>query len=101
MEEVCKHVIKLNKSCSKAYEYMGKVKALQNQYTQACVYFENAWRLENYRNPQLGYVLGSNQLYAQSYVNAIDTCHKTLAVDPDFDFIKNDVLYKARQHIRI
>lgn len=99
-EELCKRCLQSNKSCAKAWEYMGVVKEKETAYRDAAAHYENAWKYENETSASVGYKLGFNYLKAKKYVEAIDVCHKVLKHDPDYPKIKSDILEKARQALR-
>jgi len=99
-QEVCKKCLKYNKSCSKAWEYMGQIMEREQSYRDAAEHYENAWRYEAEATPAVGYRLAFNYLKAKRYVDAIDVCHKVLAVDPNFPKIHKDILDKARQLLK-
>ncbi len=73
----------------------------ENSYHDAAEHYEQAWHLECHANPAIGYKLAFNYLKAKRYVEAIDICHKVLTVNPDYPKIRNDILNKAREHIRL
>lgn len=54
----------------------------------------------NESSPSIGYKLAMTYLKAKRFVEAIDVCHKVLAVDPNYPRIKKDILDKARQGLR-
>mmetsp|Transcript_27663 Transcript_27663/g.58304 ORF Transcript_27663/g.58304 Transcript_27663/m.58304 type:complete len:158 (-) Transcript_27663:367-840(-) len=99
-EELCKRCLQSNKSCAKAWEFMGVVKEKESAYRDAASCYENAWKYENEASAAVGYKLSFNYLKAKKYVDAIDVCHKVLKLYPDYPRIQNDVLEKARQALR-
>merc|ERR1719272_2114361 len=73
-EELCRRCLASNKSCAKAWEFLGVVKEKEMSYKDAASHYENA----------------------KKYVDAIDVCHKVLQQFPDYPKIRKDVLEKAR-----
>ena len=96
-EELCRRCLGANKSCAKAWEFLGYVKEKEMSYKDAASHYESAWRLATEREASLGYKLSFNYLKAKKYVDAIDVCHKVLEHFPDYKGIRKDVLEKARQ----
>merc|ERR1711988_1770118 len=92
-EELCWRCLASNKSCAKAWEFLGVVKEREMSY-------ENAWMYENEASAAVGYKLSFNYLKAKKYVEAIDVCHKVLTQYPDYPKIKSDVLEKAREALK-
>jgi len=99
-EELCKRCLQSNKSCAKAWEFLGVVKEKEMSYRDAAAHYENAWKHENEASAAVGYKLSFNYLKAKKYVDAIDVCHKVLKQYPDYPKIRKDVLEKARQALR-
>jgi len=99
-QELLKKCLEHNKSCSKAWEYMGFVMEKEQSYKDAAVNYENAWKYSNESNPAIGYRLGFNYLKARRFVDAIDVCHKVLGKYPNYPKIKKEILDKARSQIR-
>jgi len=99
-EELCKRCLQSNKSCAKAWEFLGVVKEKEMSYRDAASHYENAWKHENEASAAVGYKLSFNYLKAKKYVDAIDVCHKVLKQYPDYPKIRKDVLEKARQALR-
>ena len=99
-EELCKRCLQSNKSCAKAWEFLGVVKEKEMSYRDAASHYENAWKFENEASAAVGYKLSFNYLKAKKYVDAIDVCHKVLKQYPDYPRIKKEVLEKARQAMR-
>merc|ERR1719487_2537924 len=99
-EELCRRCLSSNKSCAKAWEFLGVVKEKEMSYKDAASHYENAWKYENEASAAVGYKLSFNYLKAKKYVDAIDVCHKVLQQFPDYPKIRKDVLEKARQCLR-
>ena len=99
-EELCKRCLASNKSCAKAWEFLGVVKEKEMSYRDAASHYETAWKHESENSATVGYKLSFNYLKAKKYVEAIDVCHKVLKKYPDYPGIKSDVLEKARQALR-
>ncbi|KAF3824413.1 hypothetical protein GH733_008698 [Mirounga leonina] len=99
-EELLKRCLRHNKSCCKAYEYMGYIMEKEQAYTDAALNYEMAWKHGNQTNPTVGYKLAFNYLKAKRYVDAIDICHQVLEGHPTYPKIRKDILDKARISLR-
>lgn len=99
-EELLKRCLSHNRSCCKAYEYMGYIMEKEQTYTDAALNYEMAWKHGNQTNPAVGYKLAFNYLKAKRYVDAIDVCHQVLEAHPTYPKIRKDILDKARTSLR-
>lgn len=99
-QDLAKKCIKYNKSCGKAWEYIGIIMEKEQAYKDAADKYVKAWKLGNNSDPQLGFRLAFNYLKAKRYVEAIDVCHSILDANPDFPKIKAEVLEKAQANLR-
>ncbi|GAB5575704.1 tetratricopeptide repeat protein 21A isoform X3 [Prionailurus iriomotensis] len=99
-EELLKRCLRHNRSCCKAYEYMGYIMEKEQAYTDAALNYEMAWKHGNQTNPTVGYKLAFNYLKAKRYVDAIDVCHQVLEGQPTYPKIRKDILDKARMSLR-
>ncbi|XP_054418760.1 tetratricopeptide repeat protein 21B [Pteronotus mesoamericanus] len=99
-EELLKRCLRHNRSCCKAYEYMGYIMEKEQTYTDAALNYEMAWKHGNQTNPAVGYKLAFNYLKAKRYVDAIDVCHQVLGAHPTYPKIRKDILDKARTSLR-
>ncbi|KAJ3102995.1 Tetratricopeptide repeat protein 21B [Phlyctochytrium planicorne] len=99
--ELLKKVLNQNKSCAKAWEYMGYIMEKEASYKDAAEHYESAWKLERETNPSTGYKLAFNYLKAKKNVEAIEICHKILSMYPEYPKIRKEVLEKARGMLRI
>jgi tetratricopeptide repeat protein 21B len=89
-----------NKSCCKAYEYMGHIMETEQNVKEATANYELAWKYGNQNNPAIGYKLAFNYMKEKKYVPAIETCHQVLSTHPTYPMIRKDVLEKARMQLR-
>ncbi|KAH9368607.1 hypothetical protein HPB48_004042 [Haemaphysalis longicornis] len=55
--DLLKRALQYNKSCTKAYEYMGYIMEKEQSYKDAAQYYESAWKQGNQNNPAIGTVL--------------------------------------------
>ncbi|KAM5325686.1 tetratricopeptide repeat protein 21B [Glossophaga mutica] len=99
-EELLKRCLRHNRSCCKAYEYMGYIMEKEQTYTDAALNYEMAWKHGSRTNPAVGYKLAFNYLKAKRYVDAIDVCHQVLEAHPTYPKIRKDILDKARTSLR-
>uniref|UniRef100_A0A8C8SD14 Tetratricopeptide repeat domain 21B n=1 Tax=Pelusios castaneus TaxID=367368 RepID=A0A8C8SD14_9SAUR len=98
--ELLKRCLRHNRSCCKAYEYMGYIMEKEQAYKDAAVNYEMAWKYGNQTNPTIGYKLAFNYLKGKKYVEAIDICHKVLKAHPNYPKIRKEILDKARASLR-
>jgi len=99
-QELCKRCLQFDRSCAKAWEYMGSIMEKEQSYKDAAEHYEQAWKYMNEANAPIGYKLAFNYLKARRFVDAIDVCHKVLAQFPDYPKIRKDVLERARAGLR-
>jgi len=99
-QDLLKKALQANKTCSRAWEFMGHIYEKEQSYQDAADCYENAWRLVNESNPGIGYKLAFNYLKAKRYVNAIDICQKVLSKHATYPKIRKDILEKARALLR-
>merc|ERR1711988_22210 len=99
-QELCKRCLNYNRSCAKAWEYMGLVMEKEQSYRDAADHYEQAWKFEGEASATVGYKLAFNYLKARRYVEAINVCHKVISMYPDYPKIKRDILDKARASLR-
>ncbi|XP_061199524.1 tetratricopeptide repeat protein 21B isoform X2 [Neopsephotus bourkii] len=98
--ELLKRCLRHNRSCCKAYEYMGYIMEKEQAYKDAAMNYEMAWKYGNQTNPTIGYKLAFNYLKGKRYVDAIDICHKVLEAHPNYPKIRKEILDKARASLR-
>eukprot|EP01062_Namystynia_karyoxenos_P029524 TRINITY_DN22164_c0_g1_i1.p1 TRINITY_DN22164_c0_g1~~TRINITY_DN22164_c0_g1_i1.p1 ORF type:complete len:1333 (+),score=623.83 TRINITY_DN22164_c0_g1_i1:88-4086(+) len=99
-QDLLKKCLQANKSCCRAWEFMGLIYEKEQSYRDAADCYENAWRLVNESAPDIGYKLAFNYLKAKRYVSAIDVTQKVLSSHPQYPKIRKDVLEKARSLLR-
>lgn len=99
--ELLKKCLQHNKSCCKAYEYMGYIMEKEQSYKDAAMNYENAWKYGNKNNPVIGYKLAFNYLKARRFVDAIDICHHVLTNHPNYPKIRKEIMDKARASLRV
>eukprot|EP01012_Entosiphon_sulcatum_P028886 TRINITY_DN3505_c0_g1_i1.p1 TRINITY_DN3505_c0_g1~~TRINITY_DN3505_c0_g1_i1.p1 ORF type:complete len:1334 (+),score=365.73 TRINITY_DN3505_c0_g1_i1:81-4082(+) len=99
-QDLLKKALQANKSCGRAWEFMGLIYEKEQSYQDASDCYENAWRLVNESDPGIGYKLAFNYLKAKRFVNCIDVCQKVLQNHPNYPKIKKDILEKARASLR-
>ncbi|CAL8268669.1 unnamed protein product [Lota lota] len=98
--ELLKRCLRHNKSCCKAYEYMGYILEKEQAFRDAALNYELAWKYGNQSSPTIGYKLAFNYLKAKRHVDAIDVCHKVLEAHPNYPRMRKDILDKARAALR-
>ncbi|XP_005393347.1 PREDICTED: tetratricopeptide repeat protein 21B [Chinchilla lanigera] len=99
-EDLLRQCLRHNRSCCKAYEYMGYIMEKEQAYSDAASNYEMAWKYGNQANPAVGYRLAFNYLKAKRYVDAIDICHQVLETHPTYPKIRKDILDKARASLK-
>nr|XP_014349099.1 PREDICTED: tetratricopeptide repeat protein 21A [Latimeria chalumnae] len=98
--DLLKRCLQYNKSCCKAYEYLGFMMEKEQSYKDAATNYEMAWKYSNQANPAIGFKLAFNYLKAKRYIETIDVCHKVLNDYPSYPKIKNEILEKAQGSLR-
>ncbi|XP_054157238.1 tetratricopeptide repeat protein 21B-like [Oppia nitens] len=98
--ELMKKVLLYNKSCMKAYEYLGYIMEREQSFKDAAHNYELAWKFTNCNNPNIGYKLAFNFMKAKRYVDAIDVCKVILQKYPDYPKIRKEILDKCRNSLK-
>lgn len=98
--ECFKKCLEHNKSCTKAYEFIGTILEKESAFKEASENYQKAWEFGNKNQPNIGYKLAFNYLKDKKYTDAIDICNIVIQKFPDFPKIKKDILEKARQGFR-
>ncbi|XP_034619745.1 tetratricopeptide repeat protein 21A, partial [Trachemys scripta elegans] len=98
--EQLKRCLQYNKSCSKAYEYMGFIMEKEQAYKDAATNYELAWKYSNQANPAVGFKLAFNYLKDKKYVEAIEVCHDVLKICPSYPKIRDEILEKAQAALK-
>merc|ERR1719473_943160 len=93
-------VLTHNKSNVKAQEYMGLIKEKEKDHVSAAQHYKVAFEMSNNKNPSVGYRLAFNYMKAQRFTDTIDIGRQILKVYPDFPQVRNELMAKARTHIR-
>ncbi|XP_053569759.1 tetratricopeptide repeat protein 21A [Bombina bombina] len=94
--ELLKRCLLYNKSCCKAYEYLGYIMEKEQSYKDAAENYQLAWKYSSQSNPSVGFRLAFNYLKDKKYVDAIDVCHKVLKDCPAYPIIRKEILEKAQ-----
>ncbi|XP_074168694.1 tetratricopeptide repeat protein 21A isoform X4 [Rhinolophus sinicus] len=98
--ELLRRCVHYNKSCCKAYEYMGFIMEKEQSYKDAATNYELAWKYSHHANPAIGFKLAFNYLKAKRFVEAIEVCHKVLREHPNYPKIREEILEKAQGSLR-
>eukprot|EP00762_Andalucia_godoyi_P000469 ANDGO_03230.mRNA.1 Tetratricopeptide repeat protein 21 homolog len=99
-QELLKKAISCNNSCGRAWEALGLIYEKESSYTDAAEHYEKAWILGSEHSAAVGYKLAFNYLKAKRYIDAIDMCHRVLALNENYPKIRKEILEKARAQIR-
>ncbi|KAG9476518.1 hypothetical protein GDO78_003192 [Eleutherodactylus coqui] len=92
--------LKYNKSCCKAYEYLGFIMEKEQSYKDAADNYKLAWEYSSQSSPAVGFRLAFNYLKDKKYVDAIYICHKVLKAHPTYPKMKKEILEKAQASLR-
>ena len=98
--ELLRRVLTYNRSCAKAYEYLGYIMEKEQSFREAAGHFENAWKMTDQSNGMVGYKLALSYLKAKQYTDAIDISQSVLTKYPNHPRIRKDVLEKAIANLR-
>ena len=98
--DVLQQCLKYNRSCFKAYNYLGRMQEKDSKFQEASDNYELAWKYCYQNDPEIGYRLAYNYLKAKKYIEAIDVCHTVLDKNPNYPKIKKEILEKARNNFR-
>ncbi|XP_036378258.1 tetratricopeptide repeat protein 21B [Megalops cyprinoides] len=98
--DLLKRCLLYNKSCSKAFEYLGFIMENEQSYKDAAGYYEQAWKYSNRVNPSMGFRLAFNYLKYKRYTEAIDVCRKVLTEHPGYPLIRTEILERAQLALR-
>ncbi|CAG2179716.1 unnamed protein product, partial [Oppiella nova] len=99
--ELLKKVLLYNKSCMKAYEYLGYIMEKEQSYRDAAQNYDLAWKFTNCNNPSIGYKLAFNYMKAKRHVDAIDVCKEILTKFPDYPKVRKEILDKCRNSLKM
>uniref|UniRef100_A0A673N3L1 Tetratricopeptide repeat protein 21B-like n=1 Tax=Sinocyclocheilus rhinocerous TaxID=307959 RepID=A0A673N3L1_9TELE len=96
--ELLKRCLRHNKSCCKAYEYMGYIMEKEQSFRDAALNYEMAWKYSNQTNPTIGYKL----LFILLHFFFFLVSHsQVLDAHPNYPRIRKDILDKARVALRL
>uniref|UniRef100_A0A8D1EQS7 Tetratricopeptide repeat domain 21A n=1 Tax=Sus scrofa TaxID=9823 RepID=A0A8D1EQS7_PIG len=98
--ELLRRCVQYNKSCCKAYEYMGFIMEREQSYKDAATNYELAWKYSHHANPAIGFKLAFNYLKDKRFVEAIEVCHSVLREHPNYPKIREEILKKAQGSLR-
>uniref|UniRef100_A0A452S1Q1 Tetratricopeptide repeat domain 21A n=1 Tax=Ursus americanus TaxID=9643 RepID=A0A452S1Q1_URSAM len=98
--ELLRRCIQYNKSCCKAYEYMGFIMEKEQSYKDAATNYQLAWKYSHHANPAIGFKLAFNYLKDKRFVEAIEVCHNVLREHPNYPQIREEILEKAQGSLR-
>lgn len=99
-QPLLKMVLTHNKSCAKAWEYMGFIMEKEQSFTSAAEFYENAWTFCSRSDPAVGFKLAFNHLKSRRFVEAIDVAQDVLKSNPDYPRIRKEILERARGSLR-
>ncbi|XP_056375625.1 tetratricopeptide repeat protein 21A isoform X2 [Hyla sarda] len=98
--DLLKRCLKYNKSCCKAYEYLGFIMEKEQSYKDAAESYKLAWEYSSQSSPAVGFRLAFNYLKDKKYADAIDICHKVLNAHPTYPKMKKEILEKAQVNLK-
>lgn len=73
----------------------------ERAYEDASQHYEQAWKVQNEKSTTVGYKLAFNHMKAKRHLDAIMVCHKVLALNPDYPKIREEILDKCRENLRV
>ncbi|XP_012311059.2 tetratricopeptide repeat protein 21A isoform X3 [Aotus nancymaae] len=120
--------VQYNKSCYKAYEYLGFIMEKEQSYQDAVTNYKLAWKYSHHTSPAVGFRLAFNYVKDKKFVEAIEICHdvsrqpwqgglasggepclilhtllslfQVLREHPNYPKIREEILEKARRSLR-
>jgi tetratricopeptide repeat protein 21B len=98
---LCEQILRDNQSCVKALMILGSINEQDGAYNDAVAKYELCWKFTNRKSPEAGYKLAFNYLKDKRYLQAIDICHQVLKIYPRYPRIREDILHRARENIRV
>lgn len=98
--DLLRRVLEHNKSCTKAYELLGLLSEKEQNYRNATMYYDSAWKCCAKSKPNIGYKLAFNYMKIKRYAEAIDICQQVLKIHPDYPSIRKDILDKCRNNLK-
>ncbi|XP_058585434.1 tetratricopeptide repeat protein 21A isoform X2 [Neofelis nebulosa] len=98
--ELLRRCVQYNKSCFRAYEYMGFIMEKEQAYQDAAASYELAWKYSHHASPAVGFKLAFNYLKDKRFVEAIEVCHTVLGEHPNYPQIREEILEKAQGSLR-
>ena len=100
-QQLCNKVLSQNKSSAKAHEQLGLIMEKEASYRDAADNYESAWKHDGEASAAAGFKLAFNYLKAERFVEAIDVCHKVIKMYPNYPRIREEILDKARESLRM
>ncbi|XP_054990356.1 tetratricopeptide repeat protein 21A [Sorex araneus] len=98
--ELLRRCVQYNKSCWKAYEYMGLIMEKEQSYKDAAANYELAWKYSCCASPAIGFKLAFNYLKDKRFVEAVEVCHSVLKEYPNYPKIREEILHKAQSALK-
>lgn len=98
--DLLRRVLQHNKTCTRAYEYLGFIAEKEQRYKEATQYYESAWKYGGKTNPSIGYKLAYNFMKCKRFADAIDVSNQVLKIHPDYPKIKKDIYDKSLNNLR-
>ena len=84
-------LLRENKSCGKAEEYMGLIREKEQAYADASDFYEKAFNLTSRKSASIGYRLAYNYFKARRFVECLEVCRQVLEVNPSYTSIRTDI----------
>jgi len=98
--DLCHKALDCNKSCGKAWEFLGIISEKELSYKDAADSYEKAWKCLNESSPPVGFRLAFNYMKARRFVEAIEICSKVVRRFPDYPKIKEEILDKCMKELK-
>ena len=85
----------------RALELRGQTFEMEKDVQKAIDHYRLAWKASYGNNPAIGYRYARALMNNKQPVEAIDICHKVLAVSPEYPRIKEMIMLPSRKLIRL
>ena len=97
LEYLKKIVSELNIAQVKVYEMYGTIYEKENNYKEACNFFEKAWEFSSFNSASIGYKLAVCYLNNRNPIKAVNICNEVMKKFPEYPI--NDLAAKAKNYL--
>lgn len=99
--ELVNRILQHNKSCARAYEFLGYMAEKEQRFKEAAGYYDQGWRYGGCGSPSAGYKLAFCLMKCKRYPEAIEAAREVLRLSPDYPRARKDVLDKCVANLRV